>query len=115
MILRVESEKGFEGVRLDDALDFQRLHAELSDGMSLDVAAMALADAGAGLMTATGEILLLVSWMEDRAPQQAGGADWLESLGRMVDYARERGWYSPETHAVRVHVARGDGAVPGDR
>lgn len=105
MILRVESENGPACLRLDDVLDFGRLHAELSDGMTLDRAAIALAEAGAGLVTRSGDILLLISWIEDRAPRGARGTEWLRSLGSMIDYARTKGWYSAETNAVRVHIA----------
>ncbi|MEU1953452.1 hypothetical protein [Nocardia rhamnosiphila] len=36
-------------------------------------------------------------------------ADWEQSFDAMLEYARRKGWYTPSTNTVAVHIAWPDG------
>lgn len=94
-------------VSLVDVDIFSDLHVEFRDVVDADAGRL-LADSGAGRLD--GEH----AWLEVKWLRQHGSDDrgWPDAFDAMIDYARGKGWLSPDGQQVRAHVARPDGSQP---
>ena len=80
----------------DNLRDFKVVADSAKD--SLDQVGAALAAAGAGIIDA-GHAWISERWLR----AQNGDAAWQEGLGKVVDYARSKGWVD-ENGRIRAHI-----------
>ncbi|MFC9556815.1 hypothetical protein ACFTWF_39010 [Rhodococcus sp. NPDC056960] len=50
---------------------------------------------------------LSVDWLQNAAQNGRLGAQWRGDFAAMIDFARSRGWVSPDATAVRAHLEFG--------
>ncbi|GAA4901776.1 hypothetical protein EV188_10995 [Actinomycetospora succinea] len=84
--------------------DCARLHVTTS--LPADAVDGALRGAGIGRLDAE-DALLDLEVLRTRARAGAREPDWDEKWTKMIDYARSKGWVTPDDGAVRAHVEYG--------
>ena len=101
MIVHADVRGAEPQVRLTEADDFKAFKLVLAD----DRPGLGARLAGTGIAAVEEH-----AWIEIDALRRLAGdeatPEWEESLGKMVDYARSKGWVDDERGTVRAHVER---------
>lgn len=86
------------GVTLEHPDDFQRFDV-LRRG-EVDVAA-AVAEHRWGTVDSSGDVMVSIDRLRQAGPDDR---NWHEGLDKMVQYARSKGWLSPDGTHIQAHV-----------
>lgn len=94
-----------EGAVVQDADDCTRLHLQTS--LAPEAVRDTLASTGTGELIDDSTAWLDVDVLRSRARAAATTPDWEERWAGMIAYAGKKGWISPDSSRVQVHIERG--------
>ena len=89
-------------VTLEEPEDTKRFHVAVVGGKDWGLVFGALVDAAAGRLEGEDAFITV-----DAVRRLADGRvpdGWNEDVDAMIEYARSKGWFDDETHAIRAHV-----------
>lgn len=102
-------------VRVRDADDLKRLHAEVPAVPPSAVVSTTFIDSGLAAGVEPEHAILFADTLRAFAARQATHADWSKSFDHMLEYAASKGWYDRTTQTIRVHLeARPAEAPPSE-
>lgn len=105
MFVQVDLEPYPPAVSLEEPEDTGRFHVAVRAGAKGEDEALvfgALVDAAAGRLEGD-DAWITVDAVRRMAAGRVGPS-WDEDLGRMLEYARTKGWLDERAHAIRAHV-----------
>jgi hypothetical protein len=102
MFLKVDLAPAPPTVTLEEPEDTQQFHVAVVGGKDWGLVFGALVDAAAGRLEGEDAFITVDAvrrLAEGRVPES-----WNGDVDKMIEYARSKGWFDDETHAIRAHV-----------
>jgi hypothetical protein len=100
VIVSVDLTQAGYAVTLQEPDDFRGFKV-VAHGLGPDELADALRHVGR--MAGEGDAFIDISAVKRLAAERSQRPDWMASFNGMIEYAKTRGWTSPEGDAIRAH------------
>ena len=102
MFVKVDLTPAPPTVTLEEPEDTKQFHVAVVGGKDWGLVFGALVDAAAGRLEGEDAFITV-----DAVRRLADGRvpdGWNDDVDTMIEYARSKGWFDDETHAIRAHV-----------